>query len=166
MVLNLKFPVDLTRLLLPSLLKNKGTIIYTVSRAAAKSLPWTTSYNASKTALLRFAGTLHAEYKDQGLKVYSMHPGEVETELHSTAFPEKTKRETPEVYRKIKEFTGRSKHSDPEVPAWTAVWLASGKGEVMRGRYLDASKDVGELVARSDEIMENGLYELKVDELS
>ena len=36
----------------------------------------------------------------------------------------------------------------------------------MRGRYLDASKDVGEMVARSDEILEKGLYELKVHELS
>ena len=98
--------------------------------------------------------------------MYAMHPGEVETELHVTAFPEKTKRETPEVYAKIKEFTGRGKHSEVEEPAWTAVWLAVGKGKCMRGRYLDASKDVGELVAREKEIVEKGLYELKVDELT
>jgi len=95
-----------------------------------------------------------------------MHPGEVETELHVTASPGKTKRETPEVYAQIKEFTGRAKHSDVEVPAWKAVWLAVGRGRCMRGRYLDASRDVGELVAREKEIVEKGLYELKVDELA
>jgi len=66
-----RFPVDLTRLLLPTLPPGHGTIIYTVSRATAKSLPWTTSYNASKTALLCFAGTLHAEFGAQGLEVCS-----------------------------------------------------------------------------------------------
>ena len=50
-----------------------------------------------------------------------MGPGEVETDLHITAFPEKTKREVSEIYKKIKEFTGKNARFDPEVPAWTAV---------------------------------------------
>lgn len=94
-----------------------------------------------------------------------MHPGVAETELHVSAFPEKTKKETPEVYVKNKEFTGRRKHSEVEVPAWTTVWLGTGRGKVMRGKYLDASRYVGELVARGREIKEKGLHELKVDEL-
>ena len=97
--------------------------------------------------------------------MYATHPGEVQTALHMTAFPEETERETPEVYAWIREVTGKGKHSEAEVPAWTAVWLAVGKGTVMRGRYLDSSKDVGELVEREKEIVEKGLYELKADEL-
>ena len=67
-----------------------------------------------------------------------MHSGAVETELHRTAFPEKTKRERPEIYENIKEFTGTSVYSDPEFPARTAVWSTSGRGNVTSGRHLNA----------------------------
>ena len=108
MELNVRAPVELTRLVVPEMMqRNSGTIIYTSSRAAIVDLPWTTSYNCSKTAITRFAGTLQAELEQvqkmehkfdrNEIQVFSIHPGEIETALHQTGFPEKTKQEAPYV---------------------------------------------------------------------
>jgi short-subunit dehydrogenase len=103
-----KSPTELTRIILPSMQKrNSGIIIFTSSRAAAADLPWATAYSCAKTAITRFAGVLQAElnalqrdtlgFPSNGISVFSIHPGEVKTSLHDTAFPEKTKEEAPYV---------------------------------------------------------------------
>lgn len=74
--LNLRAPVELTRLALPEMReRNSGTIIYTSSRAAAPelNLPWTTAYNCAKTGITKFAGTL-LEARYSSLKLISYGP--------------------------------------------------------------------------------------------
>lgn len=156
MELNVRAPVELTRLVYPEFReRNRGTIIYTSSRAAVADLPWTTSYNCAKTAITRFAGTLQAELNqvqeiergvENGVSVFSIHPGEVETQLHETAFPEKTRREAPYVIEFMEGLAKKRPHFAGRLPAWTCVWLCSGRGNALRGRYVDCTRDVGEQV--------------------
>jgi len=157
MELNVRAPVELTRLVLPSMqARNTGTIIYTSSRAATADLPWTTSYNCAKTAITRFAGTLQAELDQvqwiesgvsNGITVFSIHPGEVDTNLHITAFPEKTKREAPYVIEHMEKIGSKRPHFSGNLPAWTCVWLCTGNGLALKGRYVDCTRDVEEQVA-------------------
>lgn len=153
--LNLRAPVELTRLALAEMRKrNSGTIIYTSSRAAAPelNLPWTTAYNCAKTGITKFAGTLQVELdqlsgmdgKDNGISVFSIHPGEIETDLHQTAYPEKTKVEAPYVIEHMAEIGKRRPHFEAELPAWTCVWLSAGKGVSLRGSFVDCTRDVEE----------------------
>ncbi|KAK2602287.1 hypothetical protein N8I77_008834 [Diaporthe amygdali] len=155
MELNLRAPVELTRLALPEMReRNSGTIIYTSSRAAAPdlNLPWTTAYNCAKTGITKFAGTLQVELDQlsamdehsNGISVFSIHPGEIETDLHQTAYPEKTKREAPYVIEHMAEISKRRPHYEGELPAWTCVWLCSGKGASLKGRFVDCTRDVEE----------------------
>ncbi|KAF2665099.1 short chain dehydrogenase/reductase SDR [Microthyrium microscopicum] len=154
MELNVRAPVELTRLVLPDFReRNSGTIIFTSSRAATADLPWTTSYNCAKTAITRFAGTLQAELEQvqkiegkgaNGVQVFSIHPGEIETELHQTAFPEKTKKEAPYVVEFMDMIGKKRPHFEGRLPAWTCVWLCSGRGERLKGRYVDCTRDVVE----------------------
>lgn len=91
MEMNARAPVELTRLVLPSMqAHNTGTIIYTSSRAATADLPWTTSYTCAKTTMTRLAGTIQAELDQvqrlesgvsNGISVFSVHPWEVDTNL-------------------------------------------------------------------------------------
>lgn len=153
--LNLRAPVELTRLALPEMReRNSGTIIYTSSRAAAPelNLPWTTAYNCAKTGITKFAGTLQVELdqlsgmdnRNNGISVFSIHPGEIETDLHQTAYPEKTKVEAPYVIEHMAEIGKRRPHFEGELPAWTCVWLCSGRGVSLRGRFVDCTRDVEE----------------------
>lgn len=159
MEIMVKSPVELTRLLLPTMqTRNSGTIIYTSSRAAQADLPWTTAYNCAKTAITRFAGSLQTElnmlqptvfgHSENGISVFSIHPGEVNTKLHETGFPEKTKREAPYVIEMMDKLHAASPEYKAELPAWTCVYLAAGKGKGLEGRMVDCTRDVEEAKAR------------------
>lgn len=158
--LNLRAPVELTRLALPAMRARgtSGTIIYTSSRAATMDLPWTTAYNCAKTGITRFAGTLQieldqlAEIEKTGqrnkIDVFSIHPGEIDTDLHETAFPERTKKEAPYVIEHMESIGKKRPHYTGELPAWTCIWLCAGSGvESLRGKYVDCTRDVEEQAA-------------------
>ncbi|QKD61161.2 uncharacterized protein FOBCDRAFT_244726 [Fusarium oxysporum Fo47] len=129
MELNVRAPVELTRLVIPEMReRNQAVIIYTSSRAAKADLPWTTAYNCAKTSITRFAGTLQVELDqvqriekgvDNNISVFSIHPGEVETNLHETAFPERTKREAPYVIEHMNKIGAKRPHFEAALPAWT-----------------------------------------------
>ncbi|RKL29973.1 hypothetical protein BFJ70_g10269 [Fusarium oxysporum] len=154
MELNVRAPVELTRLVLPEMReRNQAVIIYTSSRAAKADLPWTTAYNCAKTSVTRFAGTLQVELDqvqriekgvDNNISVFSIHPGEIETNLHETAFPERTKREAPYVIEHMNKIGAKRPHFEAALPAWTCVWLSSGKGSDLKGKFVDCTLDVGE----------------------
>lgn len=154
MELNVRAPVELCRLVLPEMReRNSGTILFTSSRAATADLPWTTAYNCAKTAITRFAGTLQNELEqvqriergvENGISAFSIHPGEVETSLHETAYPEKTKTEAPYVIEHMAQISKKRPHFEGVLPAWTCVWLCSGRGHALKGRYVDCTRDVGE----------------------
>ncbi|KAF5258974.1 hypothetical protein FOXYS1_10433 [Fusarium oxysporum] len=154
MELNVRAPVELTRLVLPEMReRNQAVIIYTSSRAAKADLPWTTAYNCAKTSITRFAGTLQVELDqvqriekgvDNNISVFSIHPGEIETNIHETAFPERTKREAPYVIEHMNKIGAKRPHFEAALPAWTCVWLSSGKGSDLKGKFVDCTLDVGE----------------------
>jgi len=75
---------------------------------------------------------------------FSIHPGEIETSLHQTAFPEKTKTEAPYVVEFMEKIGKKRPHFEGRLPAWTCVWLCSGKAAQLRGKYVDCTRDVGE----------------------
>lgn len=151
-----KSPTELTRMILPSMQqRNSGTIIYTSSRAAGADLPWAAGYSCAKTAITRFAGILQNEmnilqkdtfgFDSNGISVFSIHPGEVKTTLHQTAFPEKTKKEAPYVIEHMEKMAKMHPEFKAETPAWTCVYLAAGKGVGLEGRLVDCTRDIEEV---------------------
>lgn len=156
MEVNVKAPTELTRKVLPSMKeRNAGIIIFTSSRAAAADLPWAAAYSCAKTAITRFAGVLQkeldilqtAKHEKNGISVFSIHPGEVNTRLHQTAFPEKTKVEAPYVVEHMEKMAKSRPEFKAETPAWTCVYLAVGKGKPLEGRLIDCTRDIEEAKA-------------------
>jgi short-subunit dehydrogenase len=156
MEINVKAPTELVRKLLPSMkARNTGTIIFTSSRAAAADLPWAAAYSCAKTAITRFAGVLQREldiiqsfeHEKNGISVFSMHPGEVKTQLHQTAFPAKTKRDAPYVVEHMERMAKMHPDFKAETPAWTCVYLAAGYGQALEGRLVDCTRDIEEVKA-------------------
>jgi short-subunit dehydrogenase len=156
MEIMVKSPTELTRMILPLMQKrNSGTIIYTSSRAAAADLPWAAGYSCAKTAITRFAGILQNElnilqkdtfgFDNNGISVFSTHPGEVKTKLHETAFPEKTKQDAPYVVEHMEKMAKLHPDFKAETPAWTCVYLAAGKGTGLEGRLVDCTRDIEEV---------------------
>ncbi|PQE11605.1 short chain dehydrogenase reductase SDR protein [Rutstroemia sp. NJR-2017a WRK4] len=156
MEINVKAPIELTRMLLPSMQeRNTGTIIYTSSRAAGADLPWASGYSCAKTSITRFAGVLQTELNilqkeqaglgENGISVFSIHPGEIKTDLHQTAYPEKTKKEAPYVIEMMARLHKTHPEYSIDLPAWTCVYLAAGRGDALRGRLVDCTRDLEEV---------------------
>lgn len=158
MEIMVKSPTDLTRILLPTMQsRNSGTIIYTSSRAASADLPWAAGYSCAKTAITRFAGILQNElnilqpntfgHANNGISVFSIHPGEVKTALHEIAFPEKTKQSAPYVIEHMKKMAASHPNFSADLAAWTCVYLSTGRGARLQGRLVDCTRDVEEVEA-------------------
>jgi len=91
---------------------------------------------------------VNAEYGDQGVLAYSVHPGGVLTELAREGMPEHL--------HAVLDDT-------PELGGESICWLGSQRREWASGRYLSVNWDVGELEERKVEIEERDLLRVTVE---
>jgi NAD(P)-dependent dehydrogenase (short-subunit alcohol dehydrogenase family) len=88
---NIKGSFLIARAFVPFVLKdNGGTFVMITSGGGLATVPGASAYQGTKTAQIRFAGFLQAEYGEKGLVAYSVHPGSVQTDLAS-GMPESAK---------------------------------------------------------------------------
>ena len=74
----------MTRSFLPLLLKGSGkTILNLTSAGAHFTWPGASAYQTTKFAILRLSEFTNAEYGEQGILAYSLHPGGVATNMFS-----------------------------------------------------------------------------------
>jgi short-subunit dehydrogenase len=84
--INVVIPMQLTRALLPSLLKQgSGQIVNIGSAFGAIGFPYYASYSASKFAMRGFSQALRRELADSGIKVTYIAPRAVRTALNDDA---------------------------------------------------------------------------------
>ena len=145
---NLKGTYLITRAFLPLLLKGgEKTMININSIGAHLVRPGASAYQTSKLAILRLAEYLVVEYGAQGLLPIAVQPGAVATEMILSALPEK--------------YHWNLTHT-PELAADTIVWLTQERKDWLAGRYLSASWDMPEVMARKDEIVQGDKLKVKL----
>ena len=84
MHVNYLSPMRLTLDLLPQMLaRGSGTIVNISSIAAKLSAPGEAAYDASKAALTAFSEAMAVDLWDSGIKVMTVYPGVIDTELFS-----------------------------------------------------------------------------------
>ena len=83
--INLEVPMILTQQLLRTLKKNSGIIINISSVTAGKSNPHGCAYGATKAGLSSFCSSLFDEARKYGLKVVTIQPDMVKTNLYRNA---------------------------------------------------------------------------------
>lgn len=113
------------------------TIINISSKGGIYTRPGASAYGGSKAALIRFGEFLDFEYREQGLTVYSIHPGSVSTELALRL---------PAVSHNVLIDT-------PELAADTLAWLSQETRPWLAGRYVSVNWDMSELLSMQDEIV-------------
>jgi NAD(P)-dependent dehydrogenase (short-subunit alcohol dehydrogenase family) len=87
MQINLNSPVFLTQSLIPMLKRSKGTIIFSNENLDTVSRAYWGAYGTSKGALSHFAKTLKDELESSNVKVHSITPPPMKTQLRSKAWP-------------------------------------------------------------------------------
>ena len=118
-----------------------GHLILLSSIGAQLLMPGASDYQTSKHAINRLCEFVQVDHGADGIKCFAIHPGGVATELG---------KQMPEAMHAYLTET-------PDLAACFAVWLASGKADWAKGRYLSATWDVGELSAMQVTILQDDL---------
>ncbi|WP_199440544.1 SDR family oxidoreductase [Umezawaea beigongshangensis] len=79
--INVVAVAELTRLVLPALRNSRGHVVLINSGAGLRANPGWGVYAASKFALRAFGDALRAEEETTGVRVTSVHPGRVDTDM-------------------------------------------------------------------------------------
>jgi NAD(P)-dependent dehydrogenase (short-subunit alcohol dehydrogenase family) len=176
--LNLRQPIALIHAVLPSMIaRGGGTIITTVFRTGATHIPFTTSASTAHSAMIRFHHGLDEEARHKGIYSYVVHPGLVASYLDDPG----TSRHHASLFalepRIQEEKTGFV--ADISADQWCSNGLSSGtflalaadpRARVLSGLYVDAERDMGDLIEEVEKgegsrVAGEKLYVLKVDEL-
>jgi NAD(P)-dependent dehydrogenase (short-subunit alcohol dehydrogenase family) len=89
LAVNLVGPFRLTKAVAGSMaLRRTGTIVFVSSDAAVEAYPHWGAYSVSKAAADHLARILAAELGEHGVRVFSVDPGEMDTDMHRAAIPD------------------------------------------------------------------------------
>jgi short-subunit dehydrogenase len=154
--LNLRAPVALIRLVLPTMLKRgSGTIISFGSSAAVEEAPFCTAYAMSKTALTKFHAELEAEISGRGVDTYVLHPGEVDT--GAAKVPGALNMDTLMATPRMATHLAKWEHiilAQPQLAADTVVALcAEERAKILSGKFIDARMDLEGLIEQTENLM-------------
>ena len=119
-----------------------GHLILMSSIGAQLLMPGASDYQTSKHAINRLCEFVQSDHGEDGIKCFSVHPGGVATEIGLSM---------PEAMHEYLVDT-------PDLAACFIVWLASGRADWAKGRYLAANWDVDELLAARVEIETEDLF--------
>ena len=134
------------RAVIPGMIeRGQGRIVITASGAAYLPGSKSTAYSSSKAAVTRFGETLALQLEPYRIPVFPISPGLVRTGMTEDAFPDHAPWTPPEAAPKL-------------VRA-----LASGRFDVLSGRYLHAEHDPPEeLEERIDAILRDDLNAIRL----
>ncbi|MGH2588289.1 MAG: SDR family NAD(P)-dependent oxidoreductase, partial [Dehalococcoidia bacterium] len=157
-----------TRTVLPGMMaRGEGRIITIASRAAEQGRPNTSAYGIAKAAQLRFTESLAAEVGSQGIRAFVLHPGFVDTQFADEPLVrEDAQRWVPDFIARLKELKRNPTSGNPITQVMSlCVFLASGRGDGLSGRYLSIDDDAEELARNAATIQQEDLYTLRLRRL-
>jgi len=151
--------------------RGHGRVINVSSDAAVRAYPFSSAYSVSKAALVRLTDSLAADVASYGIQVFAMSPGIVRTSMTEDGWQHMETGRLPSYSRRIPNFPAQSGLTpedwvSSDLSGQLAVFLASGAGDALAGRFLHVLDDVGELVARADEVRRDDLYTLRLRRLT
>lgn len=120
---NVKGLFSVTKAFLPCMIKSRSGSIVNVSSSVGRigKKRWG-AYSISKFAMEGFTQTLADELRNLGIKVNSVNPGPMDTDMRHAAYPEED----------------RSKLKSPSEITDVFVYLASDESRGVTGHYFDA----------------------------
>ena len=126
--------------------RGSGRIINIASISGTRAFPRIIATSVAKTALIRFSEGLAAQLDEHGVRVFAVHPGDCSNPAARVVWPP-----LPE-----ERFVG------PERAGSLCARLASGRYDVLSGRFLGIDDDLDALLGRIDDIVTRELYTLRI----
>ncbi|OQR72073.1 3-oxoacyl-[acyl-carrier-protein] reductase FabG-like [Tropilaelaps mercedesae] len=146
MNVNVKAPFHLTQLAIPHLRRSRGNVVNVSSVNGIRSFAGVCAYNMSKAALDQFTKSLALELAADGIRVNSVNPGVIATDLQRRAGL------TAEQYAAFLEASKRShplgRPGTPEEVAACIAFLASDEASFCTGNLHSVDGGRGVLGVR------------------
>ncbi|KAI0484851.1 NAD(P)-binding protein [Xylariaceae sp. FL0804] len=139
--INVRGPYLVMHAMVPLMLEAGGglkTFVTVGSVGAHVVVPGLSVYQVAKLAVLRLTQFLNAEYADQDILAYTIHPGNILTDMGAEV--------VTDAYRPI--FT-----ETPKLSGDSLVYLTSERRDWLGGRYINVTWDLPELMAMKEEIV-------------
>lgn len=108
-----------------------GSIINLSSVAGLMGTPYLTAYAASKWAVRGMTKVAAKELAAAGVRVNSLHPGQIDTEMHT-----RQRERTPELIEQLVRAIPMRRIGDPHEIADAAVYLAADESRYVTGSEL------------------------------
>ncbi|KAL2151476.1 hypothetical protein VTH82DRAFT_6574 [Thermothelomyces myriococcoides] len=152
---NFHGPYYLMRLLLPHFRERRsGCVLNIASRAGTVAIPYSTSYCASKAALINLTACTQKEIDIEGLDdvhLYAIHPGGIKSTMTLKKYAKESISSLPPQGQSI--FTNQLDiyNDSPYLNGMVCVALATGIGKrVLRGKYFDVGQDLEDVLAQEE----------------
>ncbi|KAK4124325.1 NAD(P)-binding protein [Parathielavia appendiculata] len=157
---NLNGPYYLMRLLLPGFrAQRSGCVLNIASRAGTVATPYSTSYCASKAALINLTACTQKEMDIEGLDdvhLYSLHPGGIKSAMTLTKYAKKSISSLPASAQPAFLNTLDVYNDSPYLNGMVCVALATGVGKrALRGKYFDVGQDLEDVLAQEEALKAN-----------
>ena len=144
---------------LPAMIARKrGRIINISSAAGNVPRPHSTAYTASKAGVTRLTESVALSTKEHDVYIFAVHPGSVRTAMTDYLVnSEEGQMWVPE-FRRVYDET----EIPPERAAELVVFLASGKADLLSGRFINVYDDIEEMIRNTTAIQQQDLYTLRL----
>ncbi|KAL2194095.1 hypothetical protein P885DRAFT_43700 [Corynascus similis CBS 632.67] len=155
LAVNLHGPYYLMRLLLPHFRERRsGCVLNIASRAGTVAIPYSTSYCASKAALINLTACTQKEMDIEGLDdvhLYALHPGGIKSTMTLKKYAKDSISSLPPQAQAIFANQLDIYNDSPYLNGMVCVALATGVGRrALRGKYVDVGQDLEDVLAQAD----------------
>ncbi|KAK4247555.1 hypothetical protein C7999DRAFT_31973 [Corynascus novoguineensis] len=155
LAVNLHGPYYLMRLLLPHFRERRsGCVLNIASRAGTVAIPYSTSYCASKAALINLTACTQKEMDIEGLDdvhLYALHPGGIKSTMTLKKYAKDSILSLPPQAQAIFANQLDIYNDSPYLNGMVCVALATGVGRrALRGKYVDVGQDLEDVLAQAD----------------
>ncbi|AEO67846.1 uncharacterized protein THITE_2049423 [Thermothielavioides terrestris NRRL 8126] len=153
MAVNFHGPYYLMRLVVPEFRRQRsGCVLNIASRAGTVAIPYSTSYCASKAALINLTACVQKEMDVEGLDdvhLYALHPGGIKSAMTLKKYAADSISALPPPARASFANTLDVYNDSPYLNGMVCVALAAGVAKrALRGRYFDVGQDLEDVLAQ------------------
>lgn len=162
--INAKGPYLCTRFVLPGMIaRGGGRIVNVSSGVGTRSYDYLSSYCVGKTALIRLTECIAAETASQDVRVFSISPGMVRTDMNRLLVGHP---KSAEWFPWAAGTLAKGKGSSPEASTRLLLRLASGEADALSGRHISVAENLDALIARAAEAAEKQALMLRLSSLA
>lgn len=157
---NLKGPMLCCKAVVTEMIaRRKGRIINVASGAGTVSIPYMSAYVTSKAAVIRFTEVLADEVRQHGVSVFAIQPGTVRTTMAEELMQSESGKRWLPWFKKIfdENRDDSSLHGENLL-----LYLASGKADVLSGRFFAAPGAPDNVFDQVDQILKDNRNVLRI----